>query len=128
LPAKDDESEAADFLREIMQPQSRSFNETLAARPAVEAQPLRDALAERLQGFAEWDEEDPARLIFTDPNGTRPGTPEQVARWIAAPLPFDPATGDPFPQMQAEALDLFAADPTSFATAPHRDRWADFAR
>jgi hypothetical protein len=131
-----------DAPAEMIAPQERSFNETLAATPDVAAQDLRTALAERLQGFALWDrgqgsrvtgeEEDneavPRRLIFTDPNGTRPGTVEEIAETIAAPLPVDPITGERFPQLQAEALELFATDPEAFGLRTNRDRWADFGR
>lgn len=125
LPEAGASGEEAEFLRELLAPQERSYNETLAARPAVEAPALREALADRLAGFAEWD--GPV-LRFTDPNGLRPGTPEEVGRWIAAPLPVDLATGRPWRQMQAEALALFAENPRGFARDGGRDRWHDLAR
>lgn len=112
IPGKAAEGEEADFLRGLLKPADRSFNETLATRPAVASQPLRDALADRLRGFAEWD--GPV-LRFTDPNGTRPGTAEEVARWITTPLPVDPATREPFPRMQARALVKWAEDHEAFA-------------
>lgn len=128
LPDPDDRSEAADFQRSAMAPAHRGLNDGLEATPAVESPDLRTALANRLQGFAKWDEAEPTRLIFTDPNGTRPGTPEDIAATIAAPLPIDPSTGERFPQLQAEALELFAADPEEFARGIDRDTWHDFAR
>ncbi len=104
------------------------MNETLQVTPAVESQTLRTALADRLQGFAKTSEADPRVLIFTDPNGTRPGEPEEIAEVIATALPVDPSTGERFPQMQAAALDLFAADPETFAEGADRDVCHDFAR
>jgi hypothetical protein len=141
LPRPGDESESAQALRAIMAPAHTGMNEALQARPAVESQALRTALAERLQGFARWEptrdaaraaeaEEDEVMtlLVFTDPNGTRPGTPQTIAETIAAPLPVDPGTGERFPQLQADALDLFAEDPTAFAARAETDAWHDFAR
>jgi hypothetical protein len=131
MPDPADKSEAAEFQRGLLRPGHRAMNETLEASPAVESQALRDALADRLAGFARWsrDEEEGAeRLVFTDPNGTRPGEPEEIAETISAPLPTDPETGEPFPQMQADALDLFAEDPESFAEGAEREVWHDLAR
>ena len=134
MPSPADTSEAAEFQRELLRPDHRAMNETLEASPAVESQTLREALADRLQGLARWSrdegagDEEAERLVFTDPNGTRPGEPEEIAETIAAPLPTDPETGEPFPQMQAAALDLFAEDPETFAMGADRDVWHDFAR
>lgn len=125
LPEDDDDSAEAAHLRDMLTPQDRSFNETLEARPAVASQPLRDLLAERLRGFAKWDGE---VLRFTDPNGTRPGSVEEIANRVTAPLPLDPATGRPFPSLQADAADEFILDPEEFARLPDRNRWTDFAR
>ena len=125
IPDRGDESEQAEFLRHLMRPQSRAFNDGLEVTPAVQSQALRDALANRLQGFAEWRGD---RLRFTDPNGTRQGTVEEIAAVITAPLPVDPATEENFPQMQADALDTFAEDPEKFAGRGGSDQWSDFAR
>lgn len=129
LPAKGDESPEAIHLRDMLEPRDRSFNETLEARPAVASQALRDALADRLQGFAEWDED---TLRFTDPNGTRPGTIEAIADIVTRPLPIDPATGRPFPSLQAAAVDELLENPEAFLRPDRRtrgrDRRADFAR
>jgi hypothetical protein len=125
LPEKGDQSEEAGFLREINQPQDRSFNETLQARPAIAAQPIRDALADRLQGFAKWQDD---TLIFTDPNGTRPGTEDEIAEVITSPLPIDPATGEAFRQMQAEAIAALIDEPRRFLKKTDRDLYHDLAR
>lgn len=125
IPAKDAEGEEADFLRVLLEPADRSFNETLAARPAVASQPLRDALADRLRGFAEWD--GPV-LRFTDPNGTRPGGIADIADIVTRPLPVDPFTREPFPNLQAAAVEALLSDPAEFARNPGRDRWTDLAR
>jgi hypothetical protein len=128
IPSPTDTGEAADFQRDLLKPAHRAMNDGLEATPAVDSQALRTALADRLQGFAKWDEAEPGKLIFTDPNGTRPGTPEDIAATIAAPLPIDPGTGERFPQLQATALDAFAEDPETFALGAGRDVWHDFAR
>lgn len=125
LPEKGDTSEEADFLRELMQPQSRSLNESLEARPAVVSPELRDALAERLQGLAKWADD---VLIFTDPNGTRAMTESDLEETWSTPLPkvFHDIAPDGLLQRQA-ALD-FADDPETFASKPDRNQWADLAR
>lgn len=128
LPDPADTSEAADFQREAMRPAHRAMNDGLESRPAVDSTIIRDALTDRLGGFAKWDEARPDVLIFTDPNGTRPGTPEDIAETIARELPIDTVTGERFPQLQATALDLFADDPETFARGADRDVWHDFAR
>lgn len=155
LPDPSDKSEAADFQRSLLRPQHRGMNETLEATPAVESEELRKALGDRLAGFARWEsrveesrvepvggdssldaggartstlDDQAPRLIFTDPNGTRPGTIADIAATIAAPLPIDPATGERFPSLQAEALEAFAANPEEFARKTDRDVWHDFAR
>jgi hypothetical protein len=53
-----------------------SPNESLQTRPRVQSPALREALSEKLQGFAEWDGD---VLRFTDPNGTRPMSAEKLA-------------------------------------------------
>lgn len=126
-------AEAADLgllrgdIAAMLQPQDRSFNETLQTHPAVTSQPLRAALADHLQGFAEWHGD---TLLFTDPNGTRPGAADQVGRWITAPLPVDPGTGQPFPSHQRDALQALADDPGGFVNprSRHRDQWQDLRR
>lgn len=125
IPQPGETSEEADFLRELMQPQSRSLNESLEARPAVASQELRDALGERLLGLAKWADD---VLIFTDPNGTRATTESDLVDTWSTPLPtvFHDIAPDGLLQRQA-VLD-FADDPETFASQPDRNQWADLAR
>jgi len=113
LPDPGDESAEAIHLRDMLTPQDRSFNESLQARPAVASQPIRDRVADRLKGFAEWQGD---TLIFTDPNGTRPGTAEEVARWVSRELP------EGFDRLQATALAKWAEDHEVFARASKRKK------
>jgi hypothetical protein len=53
-----------------------SPNESLEVKPRIQSPFLRKTLAEKLKGLAEWDGD---VLRFTDPNGTRPATAEQIA-------------------------------------------------
>ena len=53
-----------------------SPNENLSVVPKVAEPELRDELAGNMKGLAKWEGE---RLVFTDPNGTRPYKPEDLA-------------------------------------------------
>jgi hypothetical protein len=112
-----------------------SPNASLQARPKVREEDLREALMDDLRGFALWEDEGEGsrsgalpRLIFTDPNGTRPGPVDAVASVIHAELPNDPSKGRPFPQLQRAALEEFAGDPESFVGVRERDRYDDLMR
>jgi hypothetical protein len=67
------EAKALGVIPEGWQPPPRrpvsSPNENLQMTPQVSEPALREALAERMRGMAEWDGD---TLVFTDPNGTRP--------------------------------------------------------
>lgn len=145
LPDRDTDPEGFAATRALLRPQSRSLNESLEARPAVTSPALKKALGDRLRGYAEWVEDRNARrdeasasveraaeavLRFTDPNGTRPGTPAEIAEIITRPLPIDPATGEPFPRHQLEALRNFAEDPEAFVkpAGRYRNQWNDLGR
>lgn len=67
-----------------MAPQSRSMNESLEAVPKVMEEDLKKALAERLGRFGEWDGE---KMIFTDPDGTRPATAAKLKEIWDKPAP-----------------------------------------
>lgn len=53
-----------------------SPNEFLQVKPRIQSPALRKELSEKLAGLAEWKGD---TLVFTDPNGTRPATAEQIA-------------------------------------------------
>lgn len=57
-------------------PPISSPNESLQVKPRIQSPALRKELATKLAGLAEWRGD---TLIFTDPNGTRPTTAEQLA-------------------------------------------------
>lgn len=61
-----------------------SPNESLEVKPRIQSEVLRNALAEKLQGLAEWRGD---TLVFTDPNGTRKLTQQEAAKVITAKLP-----------------------------------------
>ncbi len=127
-----------------------SPNESLQSSPAVTDADLRKELAEELRGLAEWAPEVPSRdegrgdegspstldastldsprLIFTDPNGTRPMAPEELEPAWSIPLPEEfHKDGDEGLFQRQSVLD-FAADPEAFTKKPDRDRWDDLAR
>ena len=122
--AKPDEEPATDW-QAMMEPLNRGLNATLEASPAVRSAGVRNALAETLQGLAQWDKE---RLVFTDPNGTRPYTAEALARVISQPLPeaFHDLPGKG--QMQADAFVSWSQDHMQFADRGHTDQWEDLTR
>ncbi len=111
----------------------RSPNESLELSPKVSEPALREALEDRMQGLAEWQGE---KFVFTDPNGTRPLTAEQLAAVWKRPLPSDftdlPGGG----QMQRESFLDWVADSGQFHNDPARgenkdgrlDWWEDFQR
>ena len=125
VPAGPDEGEAPTPWQTMMVPQDRGLNATLEASPAVRTQTLRNALAETVQGFAQWDKD---RLVFTDPTGTRPYTAEAAAEVLSAPLPeaFHDLPGKG--QMQAQAFIEWSQHHKQFADEGHTDRWEDFTR
>lgn len=86
-------------VKEQLEPKHRSLNEGLEATPDVQDTVLKDALAERLGRFGEWDGE---KMIFTDPDGSRRHTAEKLASIWAKPAPegYDTLT-------QKDALDAW---------------------
>jgi len=128
LPGEDADPEHAD----MMEPQDRGLNETLEASPAVRSQVIRAALADELQGFAKWDKD---RIVFTDPNGTRPYTAAELADVWKQPLPkaFSELPGEG--QMQKASYIEWAQDHARYENDPEKnkypggkDYWADFHR
>lgn len=119
-PKADPESAETIHWRSMLEPQDRSFNETLQTSPAVESPEIREGLAKRLKGFARWEpsetkNQEPGTqnnptLIFTDPNGTRQATASELLQIWAEGLPNDPETGDPWPLLQRDALKAYALD------------------
>jgi hypothetical protein len=67
-----------------LEPVVRSMNEGLEATPQVTDPVLKEALQERLGRFGEWNGE---KMVFTDPDGTRPMTAEKLASVWAKPAP-----------------------------------------
>lgn len=78
-----------------------SLNETLSVEPEVTHPGLRDALARDLEGLAKWED---STLIFTDPNGTRPVTAEQLPEVIGTPNKAG------LPLHQADAVRAWSAE------------------
>ena len=71
--------------RAMMQPQDKSLNEIVECHPEISSQEIRDELARRLEGFAEWTED--GRLLMTDPNGTRVYDKHTLTKIASAKLP-----------------------------------------
>lgn len=128
LPGEDADPDHA----AMMEPQDRGLNETLEASPAVRSQVIRTALAEELRGFAKWQGD---RIVFTDPNGTRPYTAAELADVWQQPLPkaFSELPGEG--QMQKASYIEWAQDHARYDNDPEnknrpggKDYWADFHR
>jgi hypothetical protein len=97
-----------------------SPNEALQVKPAITDPLIKEAIADHLQGLAEWKDD---VLVFTDPNGTRPYPDDKLAEVITAKLPDD------VPNLQAEAVKEFAADAmANIKLKRGTDRVDDFVR
>lgn len=105
-----------------------SPSESLQATPAIADEDLRTQLADEMRGLAEWSESDPTVLVFTDPNGSRLTTPEQLETLWAQPMPEPLHTDGDEGLFQRQSVLEFAEDPQAFALKPERDRWDDLAR
>lgn len=95
--------------RALMLPEYRSMNEGLEVTPELSDPVLKEALSEKLGRFGEWDGK---KLIFTDPDGTRPYTAERLAEIWKKPAP-------PGYEMleQRDALDAWDGGATADAAA-----------
>lgn len=69
---------------EMAQPQDRSLNESLEMTPDVSTPEAKEALSDQLGRFGEWDGN---KMIFTDPDGTRPYPATKLAEIWAKPAP-----------------------------------------
>jgi hypothetical protein len=97
-----------------------SPNESLQVKPRIESPVIREALSQKLKGFAEWDGD---VLRFTDPNGTRKMDQREAARVITANLP------DGFPNLQAEAARLWLGNAAkNIKSKQGKDVLDDFTR
>ncbi|MCW1913727.1 hypothetical protein OJ996_09085 [Luteolibacter sp. GHJ8] len=67
-----------------LEPVVKSMNEGLEATPQVSDPVLRKSLEESLGRFGEWDGD---KMIFTDPDGTRPMTAEKLKEVWDKPAP-----------------------------------------
>lgn len=65
-------------------PRHQSMNDGLEASPEISDPVLRDALADKLGRFGQWDGE---KIVFTDPDGTKPFTAPQLAGIWKKPAP-----------------------------------------
>lgn len=94
----------------MQQPQYRSMNEGLEVTPQVSDEVLKTTLSDLLGRFGEWDGE---KMIFTDPDGTRPYTAEKLAEIWARPAPAGHEVLE-----QKEALDAWDGGATPDPIAP----------
>lgn len=103
-----------------------SPNESLQTTPMITDKDLRDEVAEQLAGLARWVDD---KLVFTDPNGTRPVRPDDLHSIWSTPLPKKFRTEEhPTGLFQRDAVLDFGDDPESFAKRPATDAWDDLAR
>lgn len=68
----------------MQQPQYRSMNEALEVTPQVSDADIKKTLEDRLGRYAEYDGR---KLIFTDPDGTKPYTADKLAEIWERPAP-----------------------------------------
>lgn len=121
LPGEDAAPEHAAMLA----PQNRGLNETLEATPAVRSDRVRKALSDALQGLAEWQGE---RLLFTDPNGTRPYQAAALAALWQRPLPDAFADLPGGGHMQREAFVEWVRNHEEFRDRNDTNKWEDMQR
>lgn len=92
-----------------------SPNATLESTPAITEPAMREALANRFQGMAEWQGK---KLVFTDPNGTRPLPAEKIVEiWdkgMPATFHRERDGRDDLGLIQRHALKLWTEDHDSF--------------
>jgi outer membrane biosynthesis protein TonB len=93
------------------------LNATLEATPDISDPETRAELAEALDGLAVWED---GRLVYTDPNGTRPYPADKIAPVISAP------NSAGIPRHQEDALRTWAGGGAP-ALPPGTDRAAYFA-
>jgi hypothetical protein len=102
-----------------------SPNENLSIVPKVTEPEIRSEMEDHLKGLAKWEGK---RLIFTDPNGTRPFTGEQLAEVWGKGMPemFQdmPAGG----LLQQDALVRWLGDHEEFREQFGTDSWDDLLR
>lgn len=103
-----------------------SLNHSLEATPKASERHLREALAERMQGYAKWEGE---KLVFTDPNGTRPVVGDELATIWKQGLP------EGFRNYQEETFIDWVEDSSRFHAQdglkrlkPGTNGWQDFQR
>jgi hypothetical protein len=68
----------------MQQPLHRSLNDGLEVTPQISDPVMKAALKDRLGRFGEWDGE---KMVFTDPDGTKPYTAAKLAEIWAKPAP-----------------------------------------
>lgn len=104
---------------EMMRPQQRGLNESLESRPAIGLPRVRMAVSKALQGFAEWEGK---TLKFTDPNGTRPYSADELDAVWQKPLP------EGFDHLQKDAFVDWVSDHKLFEKKNATDKWEDLQR
>ena len=81
--------------------------------------------AESLQGLAKWQGQ---KLVFTDPNGSRPYTAAELGPVWREDLPEHFVTLPGKGQMQREAFVDWVSDDEDFRETNSTDRWSDLQR
>lgn len=102
-----------------------SPNSTLESTPKISDRALRDELARRMKGLAEWQAD---KFVFTDPNGTRPMTGEKlVETWNKGmPESFHDLPGNGL--MQKDAVVRWLGDHEEFREENDKNAWEDLLR
>ena len=102
-----------------------SPNETLQCAPQVSDRTVRDELARRMKGLAEWQGD---KFVFTDPNGTRPSPPEKLVDMWSRGMPdvFSDLPGGGL--MQMDAAIRWLGNHEDFRDANGTNAWDDLLR
>lgn len=102
-----------------------SPNAGLETTPKISDRAMRDELARRMKGLAEWQGD---KFVFTDPNGTRPMPAEKLVEVWDKGMPdtFHDLPGEGL--MQKEALTRWLGDHEQFRDANDENAWEDLLR
>lgn len=110
-------------VRTVAPVEMHSFNENLESELDASSQ-VWDGVLTHFDGFAERKGD---TLVFTDPNGTKPYSPQAIVEVIGKPLP--PIYGDiSSPNIQLQALNSWVADSSEITSHTERDLSQDMRR
>ncbi len=96
-----------------------SMNESLETEISGADDALKADISERMKGLAKWDGD---RLVFTDPNGTRPYSPTEIVEVLNKPLPENFYGDGKSPYHQRDAAVEWANNSSWIKSHPTSDK------